>query len=577
MSSFRIKQLLILTITLFLLFLVAVACRPRQDDNAIPVPDPFACLTLPERATSNIELTPDLLKELYPVVPNQLILTGTPADIEAILAFNPDLQGLLEPIVSPEEQLIAFPRPNQDEEPFVAGLYAVVDVPLPEVIQLLYETVIAYNEASGETAVVFAHPNRLIATPWGIDADPWGIDADPWGIDADPWGIDADPSGSDPAEIPGETVKGVWNQWALMEKGGIGLYDKTTAPPTRQVAVHGAGNDVFIFDTSPFAGTSTQSVLERQLCVYHPQLTVKITPTSRSHVQEHGLFVASLVRLVSPNGRLHLIRILNEDGVGDVFSFLVVLNQLMQVKGDMSNSVINLSMSLQYFDAADPASADLGPTPEQQARLQDLLPAEYHPYILDNNIFLPLEGLLAEAHNAGAIIVAASGNSSDTTAGEDVVMGTPAILASSVGVAGNNFDEARSCFSNKPSLESACLLESTSCTPNQGLFAPAGEGRDGVKSCTYPFPWQTPPPECPPSESGGYDCQYALTGVTTSGFAHWLGTSFATPLVSGTAVLMLDAAGSSCTPREITNWLNKVNGVLDVKTAVAFATAGCVP
>ncbi len=562
----------------------------------VATPDDFPCFTL--AGTTAFQRSIEDLREIreasLPIVPSQIMITGRPEDI-ANLESDPRFQelGFSEPALNPPLQLPSI----GDQEALVTNLYEFVDLNLSgdDVIAGI-ETI--YNIAlfdEGEAAreeplVVFAQPNRLIGSPLGIDADPLGIDADPLGIDADPLGIDADPATGDPDKIrvPGEAIESVWNQWAFVAPSGIGigLYDTSVSPPQRNqdmVGVYGEDVDVFIFDTSPFSQSEEADVMGRQLCVNHPDLVVDIT-SADSQVKQHGYFVAGLIRFVAPNGRFHLIRNLNEEGVGEVFSFIVLLHNLMEERVSMEHSVINLSMSLHDFDDEDKAELELDAS--TQATLTAALPAEYASFVANVDVVPALELILWQAHSEGAVIIAASGNNSNmTTTGQDFFTAVPAIFGTTVGVAGSNVDGTRSCFSNKVEAETVCHrtpgMDVANCAADEGLQAPAGNGINGVNSCDYPFPEPPPPPTCPASSfGGGYDCIYGLSSVVISdtgdvGYAHWLGTSFAAPLVSGTAALMLEASAGNCDQFTISNWLHNLNGVLDVPTAVSAAQNGC--
>jgi hypothetical protein len=568
------------------------AVPTEEPASSVPTPEDFYCYTLGGVTGASVDLRDLQAESERPLsyVPDQVILTGLEDDIVALVEtlLNEDIT--LEPLEGHESPIV-LPPPAGAPVPLATNLYTVTSaLTFPETLQIINEVAVSEDKA------VIAQPNRIVASPLGIDADPLGIDADaagivagPLGIDADPLGIDADPLGidADPihAQLPGEAVFGAWNQWALAGDHGISLYGESAGPPRRNPAADGTYGDgiaVFIFDTSPFPTPGEQSVMGRQLCVYTPALVNEITP-GNANVAEHGYFAAGLVRFVAPNSQLHLVRVLNEEGVGDIFSFIVVLNDVMHVRGDMSKSVVNLSLSLRDFEDEETAD-ELSLSDDAVTKLLEKLPAEYEDFILGNEVAPALELLMKEAYSEGAVITAAAGNNSDLDAFPqiDVPTGIPATMTTTVGVAASNIHGDRSCFSNQPEI---------------GLLAPGGDGvfrgpevgptlsdAERESACRYPFAWRPTGYECPNSDTSAYDCKYTLTSVVTpatsaAGFAHWLGTSFSTPLVSGIASLMLDAGldelGGICQSSEIVAWLQNYPGVIQVDDALEYALGGC--
>ena len=605
-----IRKVGLIAMAFFFVIMIVAACggdseEPEVEEETesmvpqVPVPtEGFPCPPISGLGRFNVSV--DLLQQIresfLPIVPSQIIITAPPDDLN-ILVADPrfDELGL-------QSEFDPIELPPLVDEPLLTNLYFYPDQQdntgddVVAAIQTVYN--IAAFDADGnkrdEPLAVLAHPNNLVGSPLGIDADPLGIDADPLGIDADPLGIDADPATGNPnaITIPGESIESVWRQWALTGEHSINLYTIINNVWSRHTDIgenYGDEVDIYVFDTSPFTMPTDQNLLTtdimgRQLCVYHPDLVVEIE-SGDSQVKQHGYFSTGLIRFVAPNGRFHLIRILNNRGIGDVFSFIVVLNELIEEKGDMSNSIINLSLSLREFEGDD---AELFAIDDEAKRiLHDNLPITYTNYISNTDVIPAVMLLMQQAYEQGAVIVSAAGNDSDMTLSDkNFIMGIPASLPTTVGVSGSNINGDRACFANKVEMETQCLASlsqtenASGCAAIPGLQAPSGDGEDGVNSCDYPFPKPPPTPSCPPSQSGWYDCIYGVSSVVISdtgdvGYAHWVGTSFATPLVSGTAALMLQASDSTCSNIEITTYLREYPGVLSVPDAVMYARSGC--
>jgi subtilisin family serine protease len=196
---------------------------------------------------------------------------------------------------------------------------------------------------------------------------------------------------------------------------------------------------------------------------------------------------------VAPNSAVHLIRVLNEYGCGDLWSLNNALNTFIgqqAVNNTLDKVVLNLSLGV--HQPRDVSELDW---PEE---------------------IVTLDETLRNAHAMGAVIVAASGNDSYPTmvAGP---MQLPAAWPYVVGVAATNPARDRSCYSNEGHVA-----------------APGGDGG----------PWKGKPcqpvaDQCADDEAG---CNVGVVSLATQpapGYRFWVGTSFAAPLVSGQAALLL--------------------------------------
>jgi len=426
---------------------------------------------------------------------NQVIVTGVGADIALVFgevisdsldfgSVNPmtnetpenPLESLLLVNQMTMEYLTDYPSPKPSIMDSILGersnpsdleihLYQIPEnVPVEELIKALNDKA----KASEPPKLVFAEYNYLVGHPGCVEGGPAG----------------------DSASAGGDLF---WNQWALGEEG-VGLFTGTGQNKVQSVPYTGAGVRVGVFDTSPFASEGGWTIPwiapALNLCVSHLEPVVELSlDPDLSNSSDHGLFVSGLVHAVAPGSEIHLIRVLNEQGLGDLDTLVNALNlfikKTLESNGTLENTVINLSLSVNLFP----------PPPGSE----------------QNNALGALEAVLWVAHEHGALIVAAAGNDSKPEGGIEPTR-FPASLPCVIGVAGSNAQGNRSCFSNEGDVAAPggdkgelCELESDYCTENPD-------------ACLVGL---------------------AIPDSLTTGYVYWAGTSFSAPLVSGLHALML--------------------------------------
>jgi subtilisin family serine protease len=423
-----------------------------------------------------------------------------------------------------------------------------------------YVTCLINEYAAKDKVLVYADPNYTV-TPGG-----WYGGGSPWTQNGS-W---AQPGGG-----LGTTDRdGFLDQWAFGLKG-IALRDGGK----RTVAPEGQGIAIAILDTSPFQPSFEQpsffdTVFEKTLSTKGPSGSKLILHDAQPQpvpscpgsdhfnpainrenrdLSSHGLFVAGLAHAVAPQSDIYLVQVLNDDACGDLYTILRGLqwfeDQMKETGRSMDKTVINLSLGLNRPDEEMAASLGLPSGPEVRT----------------------LQTKIGDLVEIGATVVAASGNDSfsqPTAASPEIPAQDPGVIA----VAASAIDQTRSCFSNEGALA-----------------APGGNGIDPENyrtGCLVPGQMTTPPGQLPrPGVPWACetDPEYCVVSLVWRGnthrFAYWAGTSFATPMVSGLAALLL---GSGQTPAEVKSTLvteaspvapdeSLGAGIVNVPNAVAAA------
>lgn len=518
-----------LLITWFLLTAVIAACAPPPSPQppaatmaplptvaAGPTPIPYqGCVPL-QKISSSVE--PFEVQSEDAFVPNQIVLTGLRNDIRTVVSqlreehFNISEEPLNEVSFS---YLDKYPLPpDQDVQfigPFPAELAKDISVQLysaepPEGTRLedlvtqIYKVAIELRQAKAIEYGVYPDPNYLIGrSPVEVNGDPNCGEGSPAGASA--------PAGQDL----------FWKQWAF-GSAGIQLLAKPGDVSSRTTNLTGKDVRIGVFDTSPFASEGGWTIPwidpELNLCVSHLGTPVRIeSPGSFPDYRDHGLFVSGLVHAVAPDSEIYLIQVLNDDNRGDLDTLVNGLSLFsVQTLGDkggtLNRTIINLSLGIhpteELFQTIIPYANTL---------YQLTVPG----YPLSGNAVpvVSLQTVLDVAIGQGAVVAAASGNDSgDPALFQPVEPQIPASYPNVIGVAGTGSTRKLACFSNAG-----------------GVAAPSGDNK--MPGCAFIV------------DQGGCETQPEMCMVSlsmhqapVSGYGYWVGTSFATPLVSGLAALL---------------------------------------
>lgn len=438
-------------------------------------------------------------------VDSQIIVTGPGIDDEETRQFLEVQLGLI-PI---EKCYLSYlnwrkdPNPNltkEQRESLSTRLYEVPDN------QSVSDVIVAIN---GDTRFYLLADRNYRISSSSLTSDSCGQPYSGGGSGGGPFGEPGIPSPEN--DISQEFM----HQWAFVGSPGINL--------PSSFARSGKNVRVGVFDTSPYRNTHPFS---QSISIALPsslELTSIDALETGSIMSNHGLFVAGLIHAIAPDSEIQLIRVLDDNGCGQLWVLIKALqnftSEMSKLSTDLDKVVINMSLTV-HSEKPYETQQD-----EDPVDCSKLLKKNIH----DNSQSYSLKASIDQAYCLGAVIVAAAGNDNlkEDENGNPVdpwPQQFPAEYNSVIGVASSNNIGERSCFSNVGDVA-----------------APGGDGKeevnaDGKLTCT----------EMASTCDGSIDCQYGLISLaqTDNGpqYVYWSGTSFSAPLVSGLAALIYEDA-----------------------------------
>ncbi len=276
------------------------------------------------------------------------------------------------------------------------------------------------------------------------------------------------------------------------------------AQPWPMAGAGGSGKNVrvLIFDTVPFALVPGQTIQESYqgipITVSYPIALPAELPVGGLSIAAHGTFVASAAMDVTPDAQYYLLKVLNDSGLGDEFTFIQAASQAITESLAVSQTLAGVVMNYSFVSEITPTL----PPPAMTA-------------------------FVAAVNDLNITQVAAVGNDS-AIAPEPFPMLYPARHEVVLGVTAVTWNaDALSCFANEGEI----------------AIWGGGPGR-GLDNCDL----AAIVAQCIDNSHPEY-CTTGWDPNSPTNYAYGLGTSFAAPLVTGLAAQ--DIAASTAT---LGNW-----------------------
>jgi hypothetical protein len=260
---------------------------------------------------------------------------------------------------------------------------------------------------------------------------------------------------------------------------------------------------------------------------------------------DHGLFVAGIVHdVIAGRGRVHLIRVLNDFGVGDLFTITHALAALpsLLLQSDSRRLVVNLSLGIDL-----PIPARLIDRWLPQAAVNPKTLREHAPDVAEllDLLHANLQDVIQSLTEHGVLIVASSGNDAlrrDVDPGDPPPPRFPARYDDVLGVAATRRDlRTAADYSNRGELHAAIWPGDVSTFGGNVVPAVASD--------------QPATTDTADSLVGIFSSDSLPGGArNSSGWVRWAGTSFSTPLVASAAA-RLWGIRPELGPLEVIAWL----------------------
>jgi subtilisin family serine protease len=339
----------------------------------------------------------------------------------------------------------------------------------------------------------------------------------------------------------------------------------------------GDSTTVFVLDTIPAAkdikeaaqhSTNKNVLLKSFAALIGSQIAIHHTalPSSLAGIQagkdlhgnmygfempDHGLFVAGIIHDLVPRAKIECVRVLNDSGVGDVSTLCQALQAIQErmAQENLGQVVVNLSLEIMPPDEYLPG---IWFGNDHCFHAQDLVAVSQDLHYLHIGLHMIIKSLATQ----GAIIVAASGNESNTNNHPPQRFGPrrPAAFHEVIAVGAVDQHGQAATYSDYPCLP-----------PEHHGVATYG----GAIPQALPYPQ----PQEPPGAKTWANVQDAVIGLYSSaaypmlmatdeppdgysapagshGWAYWSGTSFATPIISALAARILQAQQQGILPAD---------------------------